>query len=216
MFFCYFYRGFFLRKDILMQENYNNLIKKEEIKFSNNIEKWHKRHECWSEVQNLIQKEFKKFEKLINSSKIYKVYSLKTDLTVQLSFGQLPVGKTLNSQKEIEMEKGSAIVYSKGIDGKICCLIYNCYSNQMTPCKKWFIYKIYSDPSKISEKEIYKALKTFLMCTRNSSCTQETSIIEKIKYWYHSSFYDWFLNIFSFKTLTRTAEKLIEQIPMKK
>lgn len=202
-----------------MQENYNNLIKKEEIKFSNNIEKWHKRHECWSEVQNLIQKEFKKFEKLINSStihKISKVYSLKTDLTVQLSFDQLPVGKTLNSKKEIEMENGSAIVYSKGIDGKICCLIYNCYSNQMTPCKKWFIYKIYSDPSKISEKEIYKALEVFLMCTRNSSCTQEISFFEKIKYWYHSSFYDWFLNIFSSKTCTAIAEKIFEILSIKK
>lgn len=188
-------------------------INKELNKFSTNFDKWQERVNSWDNTQNVIEAVLRKIVMQINSKKVMgitRVYMNREKETIQLYFGSQPVGVSLSSENALEVETGAALVYSRGVDGSVACFIYNCCSNQMSPLKKYFVYKIYSKPSKISEKEITKAAEILLLSARYSSCTQKTSIIENIKYLFYSNYYE-ICSIFRIKDLSAIIIKWLKK-----
>ncbi len=159
------------------------LLEKESKKFQKGWEQVSDRRKAWSNFEakavatfNSICMEARNqelFENLyVDSSTNHTNSNYKPSPFVTLFWGRHPTGQTdfrEESKGKLIVEGGCALHYSQFPSGEVGVVFYPFKSDLSEPNKKYYIYKLFSTPSKIRDKDLCNHIKLMFSYAHYSS-----------------------------------------------
>ena len=161
--------------------NYEKKQKKEMDLYMRNRSLRIERLQQWNAAQDIIFTEFQNFVTLSKErefGKEYSAYPFKDKNVVQISFGTLPIARSIDG-KGIDVESGASLAYSILPSGMVFCTVFFCSSERLCLPKKYLLLRTYKYPSKITANCVKRDLFDLLRYQRISSSIQYSSWWEK-------------------------------------
>lgn len=114
------------------------------------------------------------------------------NMQIQLFAGKHPIGtveiETDSLGREIgrrlNFEHGAALVISQSALGSVAIIFYPYKSGEINQTQQYVIWKVFDDPTVITEKLLAKATKDFLCYIRVSSVLFAESWCDRARIWY--------------------------------
>ncbi len=159
------------------------LLKKESAKFRKGWKRVSNRRKAWKDFEDKAINTFDSiclearnqnlFENLyVDSSKNRASSNDSPPPFVTLLWGRHPTGQTdfrEESKGKLVAEGGCALHYSQFPSGEVGVVFYPFKSELSEPNKKYYVYKLFSTPSKISDKDLYNHIKLMFSYAHYSS-----------------------------------------------
>lgn len=156
------------------------LLAKESKKFRDGYTKVFQRRRQWSEFETKTKQLFQKIcDKAKNHKLFENLYISNNDSHAQfknappfitLEWGGHPVGMTaIEDTTKWAVERGCALHFSQNVFGNVACILYPFGSDLHSRKEKYYILKVFTSPSTISDKHLEKAVKQMFSYAQISS-----------------------------------------------
>jgi hypothetical protein len=207
-------------------------LKEESAKFQKGFKRVSDRKYAWNDFEKKAVSRFESicteartqelFEYLyVDHSKKHEKAQIKPPSFVTLLWGNHPIGETDFREKtriKLITEGGCALHYVQFPSGEVAVIFYPFRSELRKPSKKYYVYKIFSSPAKITDSDLQKHIKlmfsyahysSFLgMSSFNDWCQMKwLQIRSKMREIWHS---DWIE--FMFNQVQNVLESQIEEL----
>ena len=144
---------------------------------------------------------------------------------VTLFWGNHPTGE-IDSRKKLIVEGGCALCYTQFSSGEVGVIFYPFRSELREPHRKYYVYKIFSSPEKITDADLHKHIKLMFSYAHYSSFIGMSSfndwrrmkslqIRSKIQEVWHSDWIEFMFNQAQ-KVLESNINRYLDLLPTQK
>lgn len=167
-------------------------LKEESDKFQKGWQQVSDRRKAWGSFEDKAVITFKSiceeartqklFENLyVDSSKKHSKNQKNPPSFVTLFWGRHPIGQTdfsENSKNKLVVEGGCALHYNQLPSGEVVVVFYPFKSELSEPKKKYYIYKLFSTPSKITDVDLQNHIKLMFSYAHYSSFMGKATFLD--------------------------------------
>jgi hypothetical protein len=165
-------------------------LEKQSEKFKAGIDRHKKNRKAWHDFANRAEIYFTSlrneaiarnlFENLyiVSPEKEYKGLPY-----IAFRWGNHPTGYESHTDATLTIEHGCTLHYAQAVNGAVFCIIYPFSSELHSTKTDFYLFKVFTDPSKITEHHLQKGIKMLFSCAHVTSFVGNASKWDHFRFW---------------------------------